>query len=101
MSDQEGKGKQPPADDRTLLDPLGADELKALREAREKLKGSGGNQPQGSAAILTQKIGPDAQGKDEDIGDAPTRAHYHKILPPAYAKTSAEDHLQANSRLVP
>ena len=74
MSDQEGKGKQPPADDRTLLDPLGADELKALREAREKLKGSASEKPQ-SAAVLSKQIGPDAgAGTEDDIGDAPTRA---------------------------
>jgi len=73
MSDQEGKGKQPPADDRTLLDPLDADELKALREAREKLKAATGGQASGSAAILSREIGPDVSGED-DIGDAPTRA---------------------------
>jgi hypothetical protein len=68
MTDQ--KGKQAPADDRTLLDPLDADELKALREAREKLKGGA----RGGAAILNQQIGPDAVVDEDDIGDAPTRA---------------------------
>jgi hypothetical protein len=74
MTDQQGKGNPPPADDRTLLDPLGADELKALREAREKLKGASSDKPQGRAAILSQQIGPDVSNVEEDIGDAPTRA---------------------------
>lgn len=58
MSNQ---GKGPPQnDDRTILDPLNADELKALREAREKFQ-----KQQGKGA------GPDM---GQDIGDAPTRA---------------------------
>ncbi|MCK6551363.1 PEGA domain-containing protein [Myxococcota bacterium] len=64
MTDQ-GGGKRQPADDRTLLDPLNADELKALREARQKMQAAKG-------AVQHQVvIGPDA---GEDIGDAPTRA---------------------------
>ena len=74
MSDQQGNGKQPPADDRTLLDPLGADELKALREAREKLRGNADSNTPKSAAVLSQQIGPDAASTEDDIGDAPTRA---------------------------
>ncbi|MFO0726994.1 MAG: PEGA domain-containing protein [Myxococcota bacterium] len=59
MSNQ---GKGPPQnDDRTILDPLNADELKALREAREKFQ-----KQQGKAGA-----GPDM---GQDIGDAPTRA---------------------------
>ncbi len=70
MSDGQGGGKrQPPSDDRTLLDPLSNDELKALREARQRMqaKKSGG----GSAVAHQIVIGPDS---GEDIGDAPTRA---------------------------
>lgn len=69
MSDGQGGGKrQPPSDDRTLLDPLSNDELKALREARQRMqaKKSGG-----SAVAHQIVIGPDS---GEDIGDAPTRA---------------------------
>ncbi len=67
MSNQgQGGGRNPPPDDRTLLDPLSTDELKALREARQRMqaKKSGGANHQ----IV---IGPDS---GEDIGDAPTRA---------------------------
>lgn len=60
-------GRQPPPDDRTLLDPLNADELKALREARQKMQAS----KSGSAVAHQIVIGPDG---GEDIGDAPTRA---------------------------
>lgn len=63
MSNDQGKGgNAPPTDDRTILDPLNADELRALREARERFQR---NAPGGRG------IGPDA---GEDIGDAPTRA---------------------------
>jgi hypothetical protein len=67
MTDQGGGRRQPPPDDRTLLDPLNADELRALREARQKMQAakSGGG---GGHQVV---IGPDA---GEDIGDAPTRA---------------------------
>jgi hypothetical protein len=60
-------GRQPPPDDRTLLDPLNADELKALREARQKMQAA----KAGSAVAHQIVIGPDA---GDDIGDAPTRA---------------------------
>jgi PEGA domain-containing protein len=60
-------GRQPPPDDRTLLDPLNADELKALREARQKMQSAKGGSPVAHQMV----VGPD-QG--EDIGDAPTRA---------------------------
>jgi hypothetical protein len=64
MSNDQGKGGTPPAtDDRTILDPLNADELRALREARERF--------QKQAAPASHAVGPD-QG--DDIGDAPTRA---------------------------
>lgn len=63
MSD--GGRQKPPPDDRTLLDPLNADELRALREARAKMQA-------GKGAVAHQVvIGPDG---GEDIGDAPTRA---------------------------
>jgi hypothetical protein len=67
MSDGQGKGGgNKPTDDRTLLDPLSSDELKALREARQRMQAKKG------AAVAHQiVIGPDA---GEDIGDAPTRA---------------------------
>ncbi len=61
MSNDQGKGGSS-TDDRTILDPLNAEELKALREARERFqknaRGGGG-------------IGPDT---GEDLGDAPTRS---------------------------
>ena len=67
MSDGQGKGGgNKPTDDRTLLDPLSSDELKALREARQRMQAKKG------AAVAHQiVIGPDS---GEDIGDAPTRA---------------------------
>lgn len=66
MSNNQGKGGGEPVDDRTLLDPLNADELKALREARQRLHGGATGTPAG-----VSPVGPDA---GEDIGDAPTRA---------------------------
>jgi hypothetical protein len=36
--DDNGGGKQPPSDDRTLLDPLSNEELRALREARKRMQ---------------------------------------------------------------
>jgi hypothetical protein len=66
MSNQgQGGGRNPPPDDRTLLDPLSNDELKALREARQRMQ-----QKKGGANHQIV-IGPDS---GEDIGDAPTRA---------------------------
>lgn len=62
MSNDQGKGGGQPVDDRTLLDPLDADELKALRDARKRLGGG-----------RVSPVGPDAKASDE-IGDAPTRA---------------------------
>ena len=63
----QGGGKKPPqTDDRTLLDPLSNDELKALREARQRMQAK-----KGSAVAHQIVIGPDS---GEDIGDAPTRA---------------------------
>ena len=40
MSEGHGGGgdRQKPTDDRTLLDPLNEDELKALREARQRMQ---------------------------------------------------------------
>src|SRR5262245_45281417 len=67
MTDQGGGRRQPPPDDRTLLDPLNADELRALREARQKMQAAKG----GPAVAHQVVIGPDS---GEDIGDAPTRA---------------------------
>ena len=74
MSNQ-GKDGGQPVDDRTLLDPLNADELKALREARARLQGgvSGGQQPSGPPrGAGARHVGPHAG--EEDLGDAPTRA---------------------------
>lgn len=45
MSSNHGKGDAPAADDRTLLDPLDADELRALREARQRLQGAPASSP--------------------------------------------------------
>lgn len=67
--DDQGGGR-PPADDRTLLDPLSNDELEALRKARQRLQA----QREGSAPPEARRqvvIGPD---EDESIGHAPTRA---------------------------
>jgi hypothetical protein len=60
----QGKGQ---SDDRTILDPLNADELKALREARERLQNRGGAKPPVSAG------GPGVHSEDDE-GTAPTRA---------------------------
>jgi hypothetical protein len=66
-SQGQGGGKKPGAtDDRTLLDPLSDDELRALREARQKSQ-----QKKGGAVAHQIVIGPDT---GEGIGDAPTRA---------------------------
>jgi hypothetical protein len=62
----DGGRQKPPPDDRTLLDPLNADELRALREARAKMQAG-----KGGAVAHQVVIGPDG---GEDIGDAPTRA---------------------------
>lgn len=62
----DGGRQKPPPDDRTLLDPLNADELRALREARAKMQAA-----KGGAVAHQVVIGPDG---GEDIGDAPTRA---------------------------
>ncbi len=63
----QGGGEKPPPDDRTLLDPLKPDELRALREARQRME----QQKKRSAVAHQVVIGPDA---GDDIGDAPTRA---------------------------
>ena len=69
MSNGQGQGGgKPPYDDRTLLDPLSNDELRALREARQRMQAK--KEP-GSAVAHQIVIGPDT---GEDIGDAPTRA---------------------------
>ncbi len=64
-----GGGRQKPTDDRTLLDPLNEDELKALREARQRMQAK--KAAQAAAKKPGIVIGPDTS---EDIGDAPTRA---------------------------
>ena len=69
MSNGQGGGKRPPTDDRTLLDPLSNDELKALREARQRMQAK--KQGTGGAVAHQIVIGPET---GEDIGDAPTRA---------------------------
>jgi hypothetical protein len=61
MSDADNPG----GGDRTVFDPLSADELKALREARQQLRAPG------AEAATRPPVGPDV---GEDIGDAPTRA---------------------------
>ena len=69
MSNGQGQGGgKPPQDDRTLLDPLSNDELRALREARQRMQAK--KEPP-SAVAHQIVIGPDS---GEDIGDAPTRA---------------------------
>ncbi len=65
MSNDRSKGQ--PADDRTLLDPLNADELEALREARARLQANQG--PKSSAAVIST-----TPKKTEDDGDGPTKA---------------------------
>ena len=69
MSNGQGHGgSKPPQDDRTLLDPLSNDELRALREARQRMQAK--KEP--TSAVAHQiVIGPDS---GEDIGEAPTRA---------------------------
>ena len=68
MSNGQGQGGgSPPYDDRTLLDPLSNDELRALREARQRMQAK----KEGSAVAHQVVIGPDA---GEDIGNAPTRS---------------------------
>jgi hypothetical protein len=67
MTNQQGKGGSPPTDDRTILDPLNADELRALREAKEKFQRAQSERP----TVAGRGVGPDA---GDDIGDAPTRA---------------------------
>lgn len=66
MSDSQGRGKH--TDDRTILDPLSTDELRALREARQRMQAG---KESGSAVAHQIVIGPDT---GEDIGEAPTRA---------------------------
>ena len=66
MSDSQGRGKE--TDDRTILDPLSTDELRALREARQRMQAK---KDRGSAVAHQIVIGPDT---GEDIGEAPTRA---------------------------
>ncbi|MEM7678207.1 MAG: PEGA domain-containing protein [Myxococcota bacterium] len=65
----QGSGNKPPQDDRTLLDPLSNDELRALREARQRMQAK--KEPAVSAVAHQIVIGPDS---GDDIGDAPTRA---------------------------
>ena len=68
MSNGQGQGGgKPPNDDRTLLDPLSNDELRALREARQRMQAK----KETSAVAHQIVIGPDT---GDDIGDAPTRA---------------------------
>ena len=64
MSTNEGNKPEQP-EDRTLLDPLDADELKALREARERLQAT-----KKKASSKPADVG----GDDDDDGIAATRA---------------------------
>lgn len=68
MSKRDDQGSQPPADDRTLLDPLSSEELEALRRARQRLRDQGGR---GEPTSQPMVVGPD---DDPTLGDAPTRA---------------------------
>lgn len=71
MSNGQGQGGgKPPYDDRTLLDPLSNDELRALREARQRMQAK---KQQGATSAVAHQvvIGPDG---GDDIGTAPTRA---------------------------
>ncbi|MEM1025916.1 MAG: PEGA domain-containing protein [Myxococcota bacterium] len=71
-SGNDGGKRQPPTDDRTLLDPLSNEELKALREARQRMQAKRKQGNAGASAIKHQiVIGPSASEED---GDAPTRA---------------------------
>jgi hypothetical protein len=63
----QGKGGGQPSDDRTILDPLNADELRALREARERLQNKGRPAGAGAGAVAPAPV-------SEDDGTAPTRA---------------------------
>lgn len=69
MSNRDDQGGSPPADDRTLLDPLSSEELEALRRARERLRSQGGDPADPSPKPMV--VGPD---DDPTLGDAPTRA---------------------------
>jgi hypothetical protein len=55
----DGNGRQPPPDDRTLLDPLSHEELKALREARQRMQAKKKAEGQGSAVKHHIVIGPE------------------------------------------
>lgn len=89
MSNSQGNGgRPPPQDDRTLLDPLNAEELKALREARQRVQ----VQARGSAVAHHMVVGPDA---GEDIGDAPTRAT--PSLPSFDGRGTSIDSIQTGS----
>lgn len=70
-SGNDGGKRQPPSDDRTLLDPLSNEELKALREARQRMQAKRKEEGAGSAIKHQIVIGPSASEED---GDAPTRA---------------------------
>lgn len=68
VSHRDDQGGLPPADDRTLLDPLSTDELKALRQARQRLQ----QQQRGSDARPRQMVvGPEG---DASLAHAPTRS---------------------------
>jgi hypothetical protein len=84
MSNDQGKGGSP-TDDRTILDPLNAEELKALREARERFQKN-----------AKSAIGPDA---GEDLGDAPTRSV--GALPAFDKPGPALSSLGGNAKLMP
>lgn len=84
MSNDQGKGGSP-TDDRTILDPLNAEELKALREARERFQKN-----------AKGAIGPDA---GEDLGDAPTRSV--GALPAFDKPGPALSSLGGNAKLMP
>lgn len=70
MSDRGGPKK---TDDRTLLDPLSSEELKALREARRKMQEKRRSaRPEKGPGAHRIVLGPEPS--DEKIGEAPTRA---------------------------
>lgn len=63
----DGDGRQPPSDDRTLLDPLSPEELKALREARQRMQAK----RKDAGGVIKHQV---VIGPGEQEGDAPTRA---------------------------
>ncbi|MGF1511962.1 MAG: PEGA domain-containing protein [Myxococcota bacterium] len=66
------KGRQPPPDDRTLLDPLSHEELKALREARQRMQAKKKTEPPSSAVKHHIVIGPEDTEQDTQPPQTPS-----------------------------